>query len=56
MYIALKNAKAQKADFDCVAKVCSIHEMDAYTNELKLRDASGSTWYTLALKLKFPHL
>ena len=30
--------------------------MDAYTNELKLKDGSGSVWYTLALKLKFPHL
>lgn len=56
MYVPLKNVKTQKADFDCVAKICGIHEMDAYTNELKLRDASGSTWYTLALKLKFPHL
>ena len=56
MYVPLKNTKSQKADFDCVAKICAIHEMDAYTNELKLRDASGSTWYTLALKLKFPHL
>jgi hypothetical protein len=56
MWIPLKNAKAQKADFDCVAKILGIHEMDAYTNELKLRDASGSTWYTLALRLKFPHL
>jgi hypothetical protein len=56
MWIPLKNAKAQKADFDCVAKIMNIHEMDAYTNELKLRDASGSTWYTLALRLKFPHL
>lgn len=56
MYVPLKSAKTQKADFDCVAKICAIHEMDAYTNELKLRDASGSTWYTLALKLKFPHL
>ena len=56
MYVPLKNTKSQKADFDCVAKICAIHEMDAYTNELKLRDASNSTWYTLALKLKFPHL
>ena len=56
MYTALKSAKAQKSDFDVVARICQIHEMDAYTNELKLRDASGSTWYTLALKLKFPHL
>jgi len=30
--------------------------MDAYTNELKLKDSSNSVWYTLALKLKFPHL
>jgi len=30
--------------------------MDEYTNELRLRDQSGSTWHTLALKLKFPHL
>lgn len=56
MYVPLKQAKSQKADFDCVAKIMAIHEMDAYTNELKLRDASGSTWYTLALRLKFPHL
>jgi len=56
MFVALKDAKKQKADFDVVAKVVGIHVMDAYTNELKLRDASGSTWYTLALRLKFPHL
>ena len=56
MYVPLKNAKSQKADFDCVAKICGVHEMDAYTNELKLKDGSGSVWYTLALKLKFPHL
>ena len=56
MFAPLKSAKSQRADFDAVAKIVGIHEMDAYTNELKLRDASGSTWYTLALKLKFPHL
>lgn len=56
MYVPLKNAKTQKADFDVVAKIVGVHEMDAYTNELKIRDNSGSTWYTLALKLKFPHL
>ena len=56
MYVPLKRAKSQKGDFDVVAKICNIHEMDAYTNELKLRDASGVTFYTLALRLKFPHL
>ena len=56
MYTPLKSAKTEKVDFDAVARVIAIHEMDAYTNELKLRDASGSTWYTLALRLKFPHL
>ena len=56
MYVGLNKARAQKADFDCVTKIVGIHEMDAYTNELKLRDNTGSTWYTLALKLKFPHL
>lgn len=56
MMVPLKNAKSQKSDFDVVAKIVGVHEMDAYTNELKLRDASGSTWYTLALRLKFPHL
>jgi|Transcript_22219 hypothetical protein len=56
MFVPLRNAKSQKADFDCVAKIMAIHEMDAYTNELKLRDASGTTFYTLALRLKFPHL
>jgi hypothetical protein len=29
--------------------------MDEYTNELKLSDG-GVAWFTLALKLKFPHL
>jgi hypothetical protein len=56
MFVPLSKAKTQKADFDSVAKIMSIHEMDAYTNELKLRDQSGSTYYTLALRLKFPHL
>lgn len=56
MTVALNKAKSQKADFDCVSKIVGIHEMDAYTNELKIRDQSGSTWYILALKLKFPHL
>ena len=56
MWTPLKSAKSEKADFDCVAKIVGMHEMDRYTNELKLRDASGATWYTLALKLKFPHL
>ena len=56
MYKALGTAKKQQADFDVVAKIVGIHEMDAYTNELKLKDGSGSVWYTLALKLKFPHL
>ena len=56
MYKPLGKAKAQTADFDVVAKIVGVHEMDAYTNELKLKDGSGSVWYTLALKLKFPHL
>ena len=56
MYKPLNKAKAQTADFDVVAKIIGVHEMDAYTNELKLKDGSGSVWYTLALKLKFPHL
>ena len=56
MYKALGTAKKQNSDFDVVAKIVGIHEMDAYTNELKLKDSSNSVWYTLALKLKFPHL
>lgn len=55
-YTALKAAKNQSGDFDVVAKIMSIHEMDEYTNELRLRDGSGDAWNTLALKLKFPHL
>ena len=56
MWVGLNKARSQKADFDCVAKIVGVHEMDAYTNELKVRDNTGATWYTLALKLKFPHL
>lgn len=36
--VALKNAKAQEKDFDVVAKVLSVFEMDEYTNELKVSD------------------
>lgn len=54
--VDLKKASKQQGDFDVVAKVLQVFELDDYTNELKLRDASGETFYTLALKLKFPHL
>ena len=53
--IALSAAKKSKTDFDCVARILSVHEMDEYTNELKIADGSDA-WYVLALKLKFPHL
>lgn len=52
----MKNAKNSNGDFDVVAKILQIFELDEYTNELKLRDQSGEVFYTLALKLKFPHL
>lgn len=54
--IDLKKASKHTGDFDVNAKILQIFELDEYTNELKLRDASGETFYTLALKLKFPHL
>ena len=56
MYRPLNKAKSANSDFDVVARIVRIHEMDEYTNELQLRDASGESWHTLALKLKFPHL
>lgn len=52
----LSQARTASGDFDVLAKVLSIFEMDEYTNELKLRDASGEIFYTLAIKLKFPHI
>lgn len=52
----LKNAAKETSDFDVVAKVLQVFELDDYTNELKIRDASGETFYVLALKLKFPHI
>jgi hypothetical protein len=55
LYRPLSEAKKATGDFDVVAKILSIHEMDEYTNELKLSDGGGA-WFTLALKLKFPHL
>jgi hypothetical protein len=54
--VDLKKASKEKSDFDVVAKVLQVFELDEYTNELKIRDASGETFYTLALKLKFPHI
>jgi len=41
MYVPLNKATSEKADFDVVAKILHIHELDEYTNELKLKDASG---------------
>jgi len=56
MYTPLAKVQSEKADFDVVAKILHIHTLDEYTNELKLKDASGQVWFTLALNLKFPHL
>ena len=53
---ALNAVKGASGDFDVVARITQLHEFDEYTNELCLRDASGDSWYTLATKLKFPHL
>ena len=55
-YTHLKAAKSQDKDFDVVAKVLNIFEMDEFTNELKIADNTGDCWYVLALKLKFPGL
>jgi len=56
MYTALNKAGSQKHDFDVIAKVLNVFDKDEYTNELKLRDNSGASFFTLALKLKFPHI
>jgi len=56
MFVPLNKVQNEKADFDVLAKITHIHEMDEYTNELRLRDQTGSSWNTLALKLKFPNL
>ena len=56
MFTPLNKVGGVKADFDVVAKILQIFDLDEYTNELKIRDQSGQTWYVLALKLKFPHL
>jgi Telomeric single stranded DNA binding POT1/CDC13 len=56
MFAPLNKAQAQNGDFDVVAKILQVFELDEYTNELKLKDQSGATFFTLALKLKFPHL
>merc|ERR1712048_1317929 len=52
----LKSASSSDSDFDVVAKVLQVFQLDEYTNELKLKDTSGATFYTLALRIKFPHL
>jgi len=56
LFVPLNKAAAQKGDFDVVAKVSQVFELDEYTNELRLRDASSgaTSWNVLALKLKFP--
>jgi hypothetical protein len=52
----LKGAKSASKDFDVVAKIISIFDLDEFTNELRIADANGDSWYVLALKLKFPTL
>lgn len=52
----LKKCSKKDKDFDIVAKVLQVFQLDEYTNELKLKDGSGEVFYTLALKIKFPHV
>ena len=52
----LKDVKSASSDFDVCAKVLQVFELDEYTNELKIKDTSGETFYTVAIKLKFPHI
>ena len=52
----LNKCKGSTGDFDVNARITNIHELDEFTNELRLRDTTNSTWHTIALKLKFPHL
>lgn len=56
LYTPLSKAKSAGKDFDVVAKILSIHDLDEYTNELKLADTTGDNWFALALKLKFPNV
>jgi len=56
LFTTLAGAKKVGKDFDVVAKILSIHDLDEYTHELKLADSTGDNWYTLALKLKFPNV
>jgi hypothetical protein len=57
MFTPLNKAAGKAGDFDVVAKVAQVFELDEYTNELRLRDASSKdTWNVLALKLKFPNV
>lgn len=48
-------AKASK-DFDVVAKILQVLPVDAYSNQLKLKDASGAVYYTMVIKTKFSTL
>ena len=55
--VKLKDAHKASGSFDVNAKILQVFELDEYTNELKLKDDDkGTVCYTLALKLKFPHL
>jgi hypothetical protein len=56
MFTPLAKAASQKNDFDVVAKISQVFELDEYTNELRLRDSSAGSWNVLALKLKFPNI
>jgi hypothetical protein len=57
MYIPLSKAAAQgDKDFDLLAKVTKLFNKDAHTNELRLKDASGDTWFLSLSKTKYPEV
>ncbi len=56
MYESLAVAAKKKNDFDLLCKILHVLEKDEYTNELKLKDASGNIAFCQTLKMKFPHL
>merc|ERR1712195_203851 len=55
-YMAGANPVTAITPLNKASSVAAGNEFDEYTNERRLRDASGESWYTLCTKLKFPHL
>jgi hypothetical protein len=53
---AVEKAIKAKTDFDLVGRVTALKSADAFSNQVSIVDAAGTTWTAQTFKKKYPHL